>query len=88
MSYRRELFIKDPRLQRYFDELMLKKVVEMPTKISHEVSRYKTIQRLRDIDRKDPILLISRDDKTHISIMKMRRTLTLKKDGNKYYFEL
>ena len=89
MSYiKRELFIKDPYLQKYFDELMNKKVVEVPTKISHEISRYKTIQRLRNIDRNDPPIGISRDDRTHITTIKLRKNLSMKKDGYKYFFEL
>lgn len=89
MSFiRRELFTKDKEIQRYLDTLVSENVVVVPTNISFELSRYKTIQKIRDIDRKNPPLLIGRDDKANMSIIRIKKPLTIKKIGDKYYFDL
>ena len=90
MSFiRREIFTKDKEIQRYLDTLIKDSVVEVPPKISFEISRYKTIQKIRNIDRKNPHILIGRDEKANMSIIKIRKPLIIKKYGdNKYYFDL
>ena len=89
MSFiRRELFTKDKELQHYLDTLISNRVVEVPPSISFELSRYKTIQKIRNIDRHNPMILIGRDERANLSIIRIRQPLQLKKDGNKYYFDL
>jgi hypothetical protein len=89
MSFvRREIYTKDKEIQRYLDKLITDLSVEVPPHISFELSRYKTIQKLRNIDRKNPPILIGRDDRASMSIIMIRKPLTLKKDGNRYYFDL
>jgi len=89
MSYiRREIFTKDKEIQKYLDRLMAKGYVELPPTMSFEISRFKTIQKLRNINRKDPPILIAKDERAKTSIIKTRYTLTIKKIGDKYYFDL
>ena len=91
MSFiRREIFTKDKEIQRYLDTLMKDSAVEVPPSISFELSRYKTIQKIRNLDRKNPHILIGRDEKANMSIIKIRKPLVIKKNekGDKYYFDL
>jgi hypothetical protein len=89
MAYtRRELYTLDKNMQRYLDTLMKNMVVEMPPSIAQCIGKHKTIQRIRQMDKKNPYILIGRDDKYHISIVKIREPVKIKKDGNKYSFFL
>ena len=89
MSFiRREIFTKDKEIQKYLDKLLIEPAIEVPPNISFELSRYKTIQKLRNIDRQNPHILIGRDEKANLSIIKIRKPLTIKKIGDKYYFDL
>lgn len=89
MSYiRREIFTKDKELQKYLDRLMTHLSVEVPPCISFELSRHKTIQKLRGLDRNNPPILIGRDERAKTSIIMIRKPLTIKKEGDKYYFDL
>jgi hypothetical protein len=87
MAYpRREFYTKDKEIQKYIDRLMVKSVVEMPPKMAQDIGRNKTIRNIRDMDRKNPYILIGADQKYHISIMKMREPLKITKIGDKYVF--
>lgn len=89
MSFiRREIYTKDKEIQKYLDRLMTNLSVEVPPSISFEISRYKTIQKLRRMDRNNPPILIGRDERANTSIIMIRKPLTIKKDGDKYYFDL
>jgi predicted nuclease of predicted toxin-antitoxin system len=87
MAYtRREFYTKDKEIQKYIDKLMTKSVVEMPPKMAQDLGRNKTIQTIRDMDRRNPYILICRDQKYHISVMKTREPLKIVKIGDKYVF--
>lgn len=89
MAYtRREFYTKDAEIQKYIDRLMTKSVAEMPSHFAQEIGRNKTIQTIRDMDRKNPYILICRDQKYHISVMKTREPLKIVKKGDKYIFSL
>lgn len=87
MAYtRREFYTKDKEIQKYIDRLMVKSVVAMPPKMAQDLGRNKTIQTIRDMDRRNPYILICRDQKYHISVMKTREPLKIVKVGDKYVF--
>jgi hypothetical protein len=89
MAYtRREYYTKDKEIQKYIDRLMVKSVVEMPPRIAMDIGRNKTIRTIRDMDRKNPYILIGADQKYHISIMKTREPLKIVKIGDKYIFSI
>jgi hypothetical protein len=86
--YRREFYTKDLEIQRYMDSLMKYKQVDIPPKKAQEISRYKTIKNIRDLDRKNPYILIGEDTKCRISTMRIREPVKIIKIGNKYVFSL
>jgi len=89
MSYiRREIFTKDKEIQKYLDRLMAKGYVELPPKIAQDLGRSKTIRGIRELDRKDPYILIGSDQKYHISIMKLRLPARIVRKGDRYIFSL
>ena len=89
MAYiRREFYTKDKEIQKYIDRLMNKSVVEMPPRVAMDLGRNKTIRNIRDMDRRNPYILIGADQKYHISIMKTREPLKITKIGDKYIFSL
>ena len=86
--YRREFYTKDLEIQRYIDSLIKHRFVELPPKIAQDIGRNKTIRNLRDMDRKNPYLLIGADQKYHISIMRIREPVKIIKIGDKYVFSI
>jgi predicted nuclease of predicted toxin-antitoxin system len=54
--------------------------------MAQDLGRNKTIQTIRDMDRRNPYILICRDQKYHISVMKTREPLKIVKIGDKYVF--
>jgi hypothetical protein len=89
MSYvRREFYTKDKEVQQIIDRLMIHGVVEMPPRIAMDFGRNKTITTLREMDRKNPYILIGNDRKYHKSIVKIREPVKIIKKGNKYVFSL
>lgn len=89
MSYqRRELYTKDKELQRYIDRLMMDSYVDIPPRFAQDFGRNKTIRKIRELDRKNPYILIGHDRKYNISMMKIRKPLKIVKVGDKYLFSL
>jgi hypothetical protein len=89
MAYtRRELYTTNKETQLYLDRLMKDLVVELPPRLAMDIGRHKTIQNIRNLDRKNPYILIGRDDKYHVSIIKLRATVRVKREGNRYIFSL
>ena len=87
MGYtRREFYTKDKQMQNYLDNLMKNMVVELPPRVAQDIGRHKTIKNIRDMDHKNPLIIIGADQKYHISIIKIRDPVKIKKNGNKYYF--
>ena len=87
MAYtRREFYTKNKDIQRYIDRLMFNKVTEIPPKIAQEISRNKTIRNIRELDRKNPYILIGADQRYRISIIKIRDPMKITKKGDKYLF--
>lgn len=85
---RREFYTKDEEIKKYIDRLMVKSVVSMPPRVAMDIGRNKTIRNIRDMDRRNPYILIGADQKYHISIMKIREPVKITKIGNKYIFSL
>jgi len=85
---RREFHTNNKQIQGYFDTLMKDLVVEMPPMLAQEISRHKTIQNIRNMDRKHPYIIISRDQKYHISLIKIRPPVKLLRRGDKFIFSL
>lgn len=89
MSFiRREFYTKDKEIQKYFDRLMSKSVVELPPRVAQEISRHNTIRKIRELDRSNPYILIGADQKYHISIMRIREPVKIVKKGDRYVFSL
>ena len=89
MSFiRREFYTKDKEIQQYLDRLMNHGVTETPPKIAQTISRNNTIRKIRDIDRKNPLILIGADQKYHVSIIRIRQPVKITKKGDRYYFSL
>lgn len=89
MSYiRREFYTKDKEIQKYLDRLITKSVVAIPPKIAQDIGRHKTIRNIRELDRKNPYILIGADQKYHISIVKIRDPVKITKKGDRYIFSL
>jgi len=82
----REFYTRNKDLQRYIDCLMKDYYVEMPPRYAQELSRHKTIRYIRSMDYKNPSLIIANDTKLHRSIIKIKKPLVIKKNGNKYSF--
>jgi len=88
MSYiRREFYTNNKELQNCFDKLMKDMIVTMPPLMAQELSRHKTIQNIRNLDRKNPYILICRDQKYHISVVKIRPPLHISRRENKFIFD-
>ena len=89
MAYiRREFYTKDKEMQRYLDSLMTELSVTLPPRLAQDIGRHKTIQNIRNLDRNNPFILICRDQKYHKSVIKIRDPLKIKKNGDKYIFDL
>ena len=89
MSFiRREIYTKDKELQRYLDTLISKSVVSLPPRFAMDIGRNKTVRRIREIDQKDPYIIIANDRKYGISMVKIRDPVRLIKQGNRYIFSL
>ena len=86
--YRKEFYTKNTEIQKYIDSLMKNRFVEMPPSIAQELGRHKTIRNIRDMDRKNPYILIGADQKYHVSIMRIRDPVKIIKIGEKYVFSL
>jgi len=82
------MFITDKKIQNYFDKLMKDMVVELPPRLAQDIGRHKTIQNIRKMDKTNPYILICRDQKYHISIIKMREPVKIIKKGDRYIFSL
>jgi hypothetical protein len=89
MAYvRREIFTKDKEVQNYLDRLIAHNVVVLPPKMAQDMGRNKTIRNIRELDRKNPYILIGADQKYHVSIIKTREPLKIVKKGDRYTFSL
>jgi hypothetical protein len=89
MSFvRREFYTKDKNIQRYLDRLMSHGIVELPPKIAQDIGRTRVIRDIREIDRKDPFILIANDQKYHKSFIKIRLPMKIVKEGDRYRFLL
>ena len=86
MNYNHEFYTRNKDLQRYIDCLMKDYYVEMPPRYAQELSRHKTIRYIRSMDYRNPSLIIANDTKLRRSIIKIKKPLIIKKDGNKYFF--
>ena len=86
MSYYREFYTKDKTIQNIIDNLISHKVTESTPRVAQDLGRNKIIRQIRDMDRKNPYIVIGADQKYHISIIKIRDPLKIKKNGNKYSF--
>jgi hypothetical protein len=89
MSFvRREIYTKDKEIQRYLDKLIKDSVVETPPRIAMDIGRNKTIRRIRDLDHQNPLIIIANDRKYGISLIKIRKPVTIIKNGDKYVFSV
>jgi len=84
--YRKEFYTKNLEIQKYIDSLIKNRVVELPPKVAQDIGRNKTIRDIREMDRKNPYLLIGADQKYHISIIRVREPVRIVRVGNKYVF--
>ena len=89
MPYTQNYFYtKDKQMQKYLDDLMKDMKVRVPTRVSQDLGRTKAVRSIREMNRKDPFILMAEDTKCRISIIELRAPLKIKKDGNKYIFSL
>ena len=85
---RREIFTKDVELQRILDDLMKYRVVVVPPLKAQELSRHKTIIKIRELDRENPHVWIGADQKFHRSIVNIDARVKIVKVGDRYVFSL
>ena len=83
-----EFYTKNKEMQRYMDILSKDAYVELPSRFSQEFGRHQSVQRFRDPTKSNPLITISKDYKFNQSAIKIKKPLVMKKDGNKYKFEL
>lgn len=89
MSFiRREFYTKDKDIQRYFDILMVKSVVDLPPRAAMDIGRNKTIRNIRELDRSNPLILIGHDRKADVSMIKLNGNIKIRKVGDRYIFDL
>ena len=86
MGYNHSFYTRNKDLQRYIDCLMKDFYVEMPPRYAQELSRHKTIRTIRNMDYRNPSLIIANDTKLQRSIVKIKKPLIIKKIGDKYIF--
>ena len=82
----RDFYTKDKAVQQIIDRLMVHSVAIVKPKIAQDIGRNKTIRMIREMDRKNPYIVIGADQKYHISIIKIRESIKITKNGNKYHF--
>jgi hypothetical protein len=75
-------------MQNYFDKLMKDMVVELPPRIAQDIGRHKTIRKIREIDRNNPLIIIGNDRRCNISVIKIRSPIKIERKGDKYIFSL
>lgn len=85
---RREIFTKDAEIQRILDDLMKYRVAVVPPVKAQELSRHKTIIKIRELDMEHPHVLIGADQKFHQSIVNIDARVKIVKVGNRYVFSL
>lgn len=89
MAYiKREFYTKDLEIQKYVDSLMKNRFVSLPPKRAQDIGRNKTIRNIRNIDRKNPYILIGLDREHKKSIITIRDPVKIVKVGDKYVFSL
>jgi hypothetical protein len=89
MSYKRgEFYTKDKDLQRYLDRLSVNRIVTLPPRVAMDIGRTKAIRWIRDVDKKDPLIIIGHDRKLDVSLIKIREPVKIVKKGNKYVFSI
>lgn len=89
MSFiRREIYTKDKEIQRYLDTLISKSVVSLPPRVAMDIGRNKTVRRIREMDHKDPYIIIANDRKYGISMIRIREPVKIVKKGDRYVFSL
>ena len=86
MGYNHSFYTRNKDLQRYIDCLMKDYYVEMPPRYAQELSRHKTIRAIRNMDYRNPSLIIANDTKLQRSIIKIKKPLKIIKNGDKYVF--
>ena len=82
----REFYTRNKDLQRYIDILTKEYYVEVPTRYAQEFSRNRAVQRYRDLSSR--YITIAEDHKFKRSAIKIHKPLSIRKEGNKYIFEL
>ena len=64
------------------------KVVDLPPRVAMDIGRTKVIRGIRELDKKNPLILIGHDRRYNISMIKIRDPVKIVKNGNRYIFSL